>query len=152
MQTPPPFKSGNLDIKIAQWAKKYIWAYNFISHHIVFWRCGRSKGAFWAPFKFCFWAPEEIQFSSKVANILKWIGIDLTLVFCINDFLCAILSCSDMINFVFFFAGLNRNLKNYYFFWAGSSAPPHPASGARPPGPACFRIYNPSWNRLASTE
>ena len=34
----------------------------------------------------------KIQLSSKVAKFAKWIGIDLTLIFYINDFSCAILS------------------------------------------------------------
>ena len=46
MQTPPHpplLRSGHFDIKDAQCAE------NFISHHIAFGRCGRSKGASCAP-------------------------------------------------------------------------------------------------------
>ena len=44
---PPLLRSGYLDIKDAQWAKKKWMVQNFISHHIAFVRHRRPKGAFW---------------------------------------------------------------------------------------------------------
>ena len=77
MQTPPPFRSGHLDIRGAQSANKNDGLK--ISHHIILrlgttgvkkQRFGRSK----------------LQHSSEVAKFAGYIGIDLTFIFCINDF------------------------------------------------------------------
>ena len=80
---PPPLRSGHFDIKDAQWAEtKYMLN---ISYHIIsrFRFMGVQMGRYGRP---------KIQFSSKVAKFAEKIGIDLTLIFCIYDFFCAILS------------------------------------------------------------
>ena len=53
------------------------------------------------------------------------------------DFFCVILSFSDMVDFVFFFAGLSRNLKTFIFSLGGRGrgegfAPPHPRTPNAP--------------------
>ena len=96
MQTPPPLpipplRSGHLDIKDAQWAKKNDgWEISYL----ITWRLfatGVQKGRFGCP---------KIQLSLKVAKFAKQIGIDLALIFCMNDFFCAILSFWDIVIFV----------------------------------------------------
>ena len=76
-----------------------------------------------------------------MAKLAGKIGIDLKLINCINDFFCAILSFWDMIDFVFFPLGLSRNLKKYIHTYIYSVTLDH----------TCFRIEDPSRNRLAST-
>ena len=78
-----PLRSGYLDIKDAQCAEtKDVLK---ISFHIIsrLGVMGVQKERF---------GRLKIQFSSKVAKFSEKKGIDLTLIFCINDFFCAILS------------------------------------------------------------
>ena len=77
---PTPLKSGHLDIRDAQCANKN--DRRKISYHIIsrLGAMGRLKERFRHP---------NIQLSSQVAKSAGYIGIDLTLIFCINDFLCA---------------------------------------------------------------
>ena len=72
-----------------------------VKFHIAFRRMDFQKERFGHP---------KIQFSSKVAKFAGKIAIDLTLIFCMNDFFCAILSFWDKNDFVFFPSGLIRNL------------------------------------------
>ena len=75
MQTPPPLRSGLLDIKVAQYAKDG----RKIAYHIIS-RLGAmdvQKGRFGRP---------KIQFTSIVSKFAVKIGIDLSLIFHINDF------------------------------------------------------------------
>ena len=81
--TPPPLRSGHLDIKHAQCAEtKDVLK---ISYHTIsrVGAVGVRKGCFGHP---------KIRFSSKDAKFAEKIGIDLTLISYINDFFCAILS------------------------------------------------------------
>ena len=90
---------------------------------------------------------QKIKFSSKVAKFAGTIGIDLTIIFCMNDFFCVILSFWDMIDFKNFVmhSGLSRNKKE--IFLVRDFAP----TGAAHLEPVCFSIQDPSRNRLAST-
>ena len=89
------------------------WAYNFLSPHITFGRCGRSNGAFWAP-------KNSNYFKSGQICRVDWNWSDAN--FCINDFPCAILSFWDMIDFgLFFFAGE----KIWRIFFISGFNPPH---------------------------
>ena len=46
---------------------------------------------------------QNIKFSWKVTKFAGKIGIDLMIIFCMNDFFCDIVSFWDMVDFVFFF-------------------------------------------------
>ena len=81
---PTPLRSDYLGIKDAQCARKNNG--RKISYHIT--SCLGATGAQTRPND----AP-KIKLSSKVAKFAGWIGIDLLLIFCINDyFCCAIIS------------------------------------------------------------
>ena len=71
-----------------------------VKFHIAYGRCGNSKRAFWAPKK---------SLSSNVAKLAGYSGFDLALIFCMNDFYCAILSFWDMIDFALFLRGGIKN-------------------------------------------
>ena len=96
---------------------------NFISHNIAFGRQRRPNASKWRP--------KNSTFFKKIA---EWIWIDLALIFCMNDFFCVIVSLWDKIDFVFFFAALNRNLKLFliFFYWWGTSPPSNPPPKQRP--------------------
>ena len=104
----PPLRSGHLNVKDAQCAETKDVLKK--SYHIMssFQVMGVQKGRFGRP---------KVKFSLKLAKFTGKIGIDQKIIFCIDDFFCAILSFRDMIDFVFFHSGLSRNLKkNEYKF------------------------------------
>ena len=77
--------------------------------------------------------PTQIQLSSKVAKFAGWIEIDLALIFCKNNFFCAILIFWDMINFVFFF--VREQKSEEFFFLVDGFASRTPHRGLRPQAP-----------------
>ena len=105
----------NLDIKDTQCAKTQ--GRRKMSHHIVL-RLGATGVQ-----KRCF-RRQNIHFSSKVTKFAERIRIDLRLIFWYDSF-CAIISYSDIIDFVYFFTGLNRNVKKkkQTHFYSGGYTP-----------------------------
>ena len=118
----PPFRSIHLDIKYAQCAENKNG--RKISYHIMS-HLGVQEGRFGRPKNSNFFIS-----SQTCREDWNWSDTDF---FAVMTFFCTILSSWDMI-----------------FFWQGT-APPAPLAGATPQDPACFRIKDPSWNRLAST-
>ena len=69
----------------------------------------------------------KIHLSSKEAKFVEQIWIDLALIFCMNDFFCAIASFWDMIDFFFFLQDLAEIWRIFFLGGGhGSSVPPLP--------------------------
>ena len=130
---PPPFlRSGHLDIKDAQCAEtKDVLK---ISHR-VFELWASKRGVMGA---------QKINFSLKVAKFSGKMEINLTVIFCLNDFFVRLLIFKIWSIFYIFLQNLAEIWRN--FFLEGGFVPP-----AAPLDPPCFRIENSSRNRLAST-